>query len=329
MRQLQKIPFTDSSQSGREAGVGRAGVLEEQKQSLVVGKGWGGSLWIEMRPWQWVKNLFVLAPLLFSQNLFVPWATGRAFVTFFLFCLVSSSVYLLNDIYDCEQDRLHPQKRHRPLASGQLSKKAAMGAMVTLLLVPLACGAMLSKPLVLILCGYWLINLLYSVWLKHQVILDVFALASGFLLRVVGGAVPLQVEMSHWLLLCTTFLALFLGFSKRRHELVLLGEEAGAHRQVLGEYNPHFLDMMTGIIAASTVMSYALYTVSEETVRRFHTRGLLLTLPFVFYGIFRYLYLVYQRSQRGDPTQVLLNDRPMMVNLCLWALLVGIILYWK
>jgi 4-hydroxybenzoate polyprenyltransferase len=282
-----------------------------------------------LRPWQWVKNLFVLTPLLFSQNLFVPAAGIRALAAFVLFCLVSSAVYLFNDIRDCEQDRLHPQKCHRPLAAGDVSVRLAVEVMGALVMLAFAVGVILSKPLTLMLFGYLLLNLLYSVWLKHQVILDVFTVAAGFVLRVVGGAVVIQVEMSHWLLLCTTLLALFLGFSKRRHELVQLGEAAEAHRQVLGEYNPRFLDMMIGIVTACTVMSYALYTVSEETVRKFHTKGLLLTLPFVLYGIFRYLYLVYHKDDGGDPTQTILADRPSVCNLCLWVLTAGVILYWQ
>jgi len=290
---------------------------------------WAASLWVEMRPQQWVKNLFVLTPLLFSHSLFAPAQVGRALASFVLFCLVSSSVYLLNDIQDRSQDRLHPTKRFRPLAAGELNLGVALGAMVTFLLVALAGGVLLDKILALILLSYWLINLLYSIWLKHQVILDVFALASGFVLRVVGGGVAISVEISHWLVLCTTFLALFLSFSKRRQELVRLGQGAGAHRQVLGEYNAYFIDMMISIVTASTVMSYALYTVSAETVQRFHTRGLMLTLPFVLYGIFRYLYLVYHENQGEDPTQSLLTDRSMVINLCLWALTVGVIVYWR
>lgn len=300
-----------------------------QNPSIISRRRWVVSLWVEMRPWQWVKNLFVLTPLLFSRNLFAPAAVGRALASFILFCLVSSSVYLLNDIQDRSSDRLHPTKRLRPLAAGELHLGVAFGVMVTFLLVTLAGGVLLDKILALILLSYWLINLLYSTWLKDQVILDVFALASGFVLRVVGGGVAISVEISHWLILCTMLLALFLGFSKRRHELVRLGQGAGAHRQVLGEYNLHFLDMMIGIVTPSTVMSYALYTVSEETMQRFHTRGLLLTLPFVLYGIFRYLYLVYHENQGEDPTQSLLTDRPMVINLCLWALTIGVIVYWR
>jgi 4-hydroxybenzoate polyprenyltransferase len=298
-------------------------------QGIISRRRWAASLWVEMRPQQWAKNLFVLTPLLFSRSLFAPATVGQALVCFILFCLGSSSVYLLNDIQDRSQDRLHPTKRFRPLASGELNLGVALGAMMTFLLLALAGGMLLSKTLALILLSYWLINLLYSTWLKYQVLLDVLALASGFVLRVVGGAVAISVEISHWLLLCTMLLALFLGFSKRRHELVRLGKGAEAHRQVLGEYNLHFLDMMIGIVTASTVMCYALYTVSEATVQRFHTRGLLLTFPFVLYGIFRYLYLVYNKNQGEDPTQSLLTDRPMVINLCLWALTAGVIIYWQ
>ena len=159
--------------------------------------------------------------------------------------------------------------------------------------------------------------------------MDVFAIASGFVLRVAGGAAAIEVEISHWLLLCTTLLALFLGFSKRRHELTLLGDEAGSHRRVLVEYDQRFLDVMIAIVTASTVMSYALYTVSEETVNRFHTKALILTVPFVLYGIFRYLYLTYHKDQGGDPTRSLLSDSPMLMNLTLWALTASVIVYWK
>jgi 4-hydroxybenzoate polyprenyltransferase len=292
-------------------------------------RGWVASLWAELRPWQWIKNLLVLTPLLFSQSLFVPAAAGRSLTTFVLFCLMSSAVYLLNDIKDREHDRLHPQKRYRPLASGDVSVQTAYGMMAALWLCALAGGMLLDGNLVFILLLYWFINLLYSLWLKHQVILDVFAVASGFVLRVVGGGLAIHVLVSHWLLLCTTLLALFLGFSKRRQELLLLGQQAEAHRQVLEEYNPRFLDMMIGIVTACTVMSYALYTVSQGTVQKFHTRGLLLTFPFVLYGIFRYLYLVYHKDQGGDPTQTLLTDKPLLINLCLWALSAGVILYWR
>jgi 4-hydroxybenzoate polyprenyltransferase len=282
-----------------------------------------------MRPAQWAKNLTVLAPLLFAQQLFVPFALGRALAIFVLFCLLSSAMYLFNDFLDYEQDRVHPEKRHRPLAAGHLTRGTVMGASGVLLVFVFGGALLLGRSVLLILVGYWLLNLLYSLWLKHQVILDVFSIAAGFVLRVVGGAVAVQVEISHWLLVCTTLLALFLGFCKRRQEVLSLGNAADQHRQVLAEYDPRFLDMMIGIVTAVTVMSYALYTISEETVRKFHTDGLLATLPFVLYGIFRYLYLVYHKELGGDPTQQILTDTPFLLNLALWTLAVGIILYWR
>jgi 4-hydroxybenzoate polyprenyltransferase len=287
------------------------------------------NLWIEVRPQQWLKNLLVLAPLLFSQNLLVLAAAEKALAAFVLFCLVTSSVYLLNDIRDRVQDQLHPTKRHRPIAAGQLGVSTAYLCMAALLVTALGGGVILGPDLAGVLLGYWLVNLLYSVWLKHRVILDVFALASGFVLRVVGGAIAIHVEMSHWLILCATLLSLFLGFSKRRHEIVLLHRGAADHRQVLQEYSLPFLDMMIGVVTACTVMSYALYTVSEDTVRRFQTHGLLFTLPFVLYGIFRYLYLVYHKDHGGDPTKDLFTDRAIIITLCLWAVATGVIIYWR
>jgi 4-hydroxybenzoate polyprenyltransferase len=297
-------------------------------EKVVTNRGIIANLWLAMRPKQWVKNLTVFAPLLFAQQLGDLTAVGVVLLAFASFCLISSSIYLFNDIQDREHDRLHPQKRHRPLASGQLSVGAALGAMGVFALGAVATAVLLNPFFVLIVAAYWFLNVLYAVWLKHQVILDVFTVAAGFVLRVVGGAVAINVAMSDWLLICTSLLALFLGFSKRRHELLLLKEGAGAHRQVLGDYDPQFLDMMIGVVTAATVMSYALYTVSEETVQKFHTRGLLATSPFVLYGIFRYLYLVYHKDLGGDPTHIFLTDRPLLVNLLLWVVTIITILYW-
>ena len=288
-----------------------------------------GSLLLALRPKDWVKNGVVLAPLFFSQNVFNGAATLRAITALVLFCLVSSSVYLLNDVRDRERDRRHPTKRLRPIASGRLSVPLALAIMLILFSAAIAGASALSKTFALILAVYWFVNLLYSIGLKDTVILDVFAIAFGFVMRVVAGAVVIEVEISHWILICTTLLALFLGFSKRRHELTLLGDGASSHRNVLADYSPQFLDMMIGIVTASTVMSYTLYTVSEETVRRFQTDRLLLTVPFVLFGIFRYLYLVYQKNQGGNPARELLTDGSIIVNLCLWAAVTGIIIYWR
>jgi 4-hydroxybenzoate polyprenyltransferase len=280
-----------------------------------------------LRPRQWVKNLLVLAPVLFSRHLFSSAGLSKGLAAFALFCVVSSSCYLVNDLKDVERDCVHPSKRYRPIASGKLRKSLALAIAVALLILGMAAALVLNRGFGLVLGAYCLISLTYTFILKQLVILDVFAVALGFVLRAVAGAVVIRVEISSWLLVCTTLLALFLGFSKRRYELLLLQEEAGNHRQVLEEYNPHFLDMMIAIVTASTVTSYALYTTSEETVQRFHTRGLLLTLPFVLYGIFRYLYLIYHKDLGGDPVETALADPPTIINLVLWATTVAVILY--
>lgn len=287
------------------------------------------ALWLECRPSQWIKNLFVCIPLFFSQELFLFESVTRTLAALGLFCAVSSSVYLLNDLCDREQDRLHPEKRDRPLASGLLDTWVAQVATAGLVLVALAGGLALSKPFAAILAIYWTLNLLYAVELKRHVIIDVFVIAAGYLLRVVGGAVVIGVAMSHWLLICTTLVALFIVLCKRRHELGLLEADAQSHRQVLMDYPLPFLDMMIGVLTAAAVVSYSLFTVSEEIVQRLHHRGLLITVPFVLYGFFRYLYLVFHKAEGGDPTQSLLMDRPMLVNMLLWAMATALMLYWR
>ena len=282
-----------------------------------------------LRPSHWAKNLLVLAPVLFSRQLTSPSVLKTAFSAFALFCAVSSASYLINDLSDIERDRMHPLKRLRPIAAGKLGKTAALSTALVLLVFGLAGAAAINRSFGLVLGCYCLVNLAYTFILKQLVILDIFAVALGFVLRAVAGAVVIGVEISSWLLICTTLLALFLGFSKRRYELLLLREDAGTHREVLDEYNPHFLDMMIAIVTAATVTSYALYTASEETLQRFHTRGLLLTLPFVLYGIFRYLYLIYQKDRGGDPVETALTDPATLINLVLWGVTVAVILYWR
>lgn len=290
-------------------------------------RGGARALLVALRPRQWLKNLLVLAPVLFSQNLFSAGALTRGLAAFGLFCVASSAGYLVNDIRDAEHDRIHPSKHRRPLAARKLTARTAILASIVLLLAALAGAFALDGAFALALAAYVVVSLVYTFALKHQVILDVFAIAAGFVLRAVAGALVIHVELSSWLLVCTTLLSLFLGFSKRRHELLLLKEGAGDHRQVLDEYNPRFLDMMIGIVTACTVTSYMLYTVSEETTQRFHTRGLLLTVPFVLYGIFRYLYLVYHREGGGDPIETAFTDRATLVNLVLWTAAVVLVLY--
>lgn len=285
------------------------------------------ALWAALRPSQWLKNLFVLAPLFFSQRLFESWAIMRTLGALALFCLASSSVYLFNDLTDREQDQLHPKKRQRPIASGALSVSVAQAAMTLLLVAALTGALRLSKPLAALLGTYWGLNLWYSVQLKHVVILDVFVIAASYLLRVVAGAAVIEVEMSRWLLICTSLLALFIALCKRRHELVLLHQGAASHRQVLLDYPLPFLDMMISVITAAALVSYSLYTVDTEMIERVGSTGMLLTVPFVLYGFFRYLYLVYHKKEGGDPTQSVVTDRPMLVNLFFWAATAGLMLY--
>ena len=277
------------------------------------------------RPREWIKNTVLFAPLFFAQKVLQPEAVLKSALAFGVFCLAAAGVYLINDICDREEDKKHPQKSARPIASGALPVSLAAAAAIVLFASSIAVALVLSGPFALITLTYIILNIAYSNWLKHVVILDVFLIAFGFVLRVAGGAVVIDVVMSHWLVICTMLLALFLGFSKRRHELVTLASDD--RRPVLAEYNPLFLDMMIGIVTSATVVSYALYTVSAETVQRFHTDRLLFTLPLVLYGVFRYLYLVYQRNHGGDPSQTLLTDKPLLINIGLWAVACGIIIY--
>jgi 4-hydroxybenzoate polyprenyltransferase len=280
-----------------------------------------------LRPKQWTKNVIVFAALVFSGQLVDPAQAGKAALAFALFCLLSGSGYLLNDLLDRERDRRHPLKAKRPIASGALPPSTAWVVFFFLAGGSLGMAFFLSVPFGYAALAYFLLQIAYSLWLKAAVILDVFAIAAGFVLRAVAGAEVIAVEISSWLLVCTMLLALFLGLCKRRHELVLLEEEAGGHRASLASYSTLLLDQMIAVVTASTVVAYALYTMADETVQKFQTDGLKYTLPFVLYGIFRYLYLVHQKEEGGNPETTLLTDRPLLVNLAMYALAVGYILY--
>ena len=284
-------------------------------------------LLISLRPYQWTKNLVVLAPLAFAQRLYDPGAVVAASSGFAVFCLVSGSVYLINDLLDVEGDRKHPVKRQRPLASGALSSSLAVAATVVCLFAGLGWAFALSTGFGLVVGVYFLLMAGYSVFLKNVVILDVLIVAFGFVLRAIAGAVVIVEPFSNWLLICTLLLALFLALAKRRQELTLLAGQASEHRRILGEYSPYLLDQMIAVVTASTLVSYALYTLAPETVERLGTDRLVWTLPFVLYGIFRYLYLVHQREEGGNPTRVLLNDRPILVTVALWAATVVALIY--
>ncbi|MCP3958621.1 MAG: decaprenyl-phosphate phosphoribosyltransferase [bacterium] len=286
-----------------------------------------GPLFRAMRPVQWVKNVFVLAPIVFAEQLRDPQVLGRAAIAFAAFCLAASTVYLINDLRDREEDRRHPLKRHRPIASGALSVPVAVTAAVILAAAALAASFTLGTRFTVLVAVYLGINLLYSSFLKHVVILDVMAVASGYVIRVLAGAEAIGVGVSAWLLLCTIFLALFLILSKRRHELVLLADAAAGHRSVLSHYSPAFLDQMINVVTASTVVSYALYAVDADTVARFGTDRLVYTVPLVLFGIFRFLYLIYKKEEKHNPTEAVLRDVPSVINVLLWGVLVLWLVY--
>ncbi|MBT4291998.1 decaprenyl-phosphate phosphoribosyltransferase [bacterium] len=276
------------------------------------------SLIISMRPQQWIKNLLLFGPLIFSMNLFDVTMVTRTALAFIVFSLAGSAVYLLNDVVDVEKDKAHPVKRNRPIASGKLPIKIALVFMAVIGAGSLVLAWDLSQTLAYIIIIYMVNNLFYSFKLKHIVLIDVGSLSLGFVLRVFAGAAVIGVEASPWLIMCTILLSSFLGFAKRRHELVLLGENNTNHRSVLEHYSPHLLDQLILISAASTVMSYALYTVNGKTVAKFGTTNLIYTVPFILYGVFRYLFLIHNRKKGGDPAKVLLNDAPMVLNIVVW-----------
>jgi 4-hydroxybenzoate polyprenyltransferase len=284
------------------------------------------ALLASLRPRQWVKNLFVFAGVIFSQQLLTP-RVWPALAAFAIFCGLSGAIYLFNDVADVDKDRLHPSKRGRPIASGALPIGAATGFGVLLLAGCLVAAFRLSPAFGLVALFYGVLLTAYSLWLKHLVILDVLTVSAGFVLRAVAGAVAVDVEISGWLLICTILIALFLALGKRRHEYRSLSGDAAAHRPILAEYSEGFLDQMISVVTASTVTTYALYTMSPETVAKFHTRLLPLTLPFVLYGIFRYLYLLYRRDLGGNPSDLLVTDRGLLLDALLWMVTTLAIIY--
>jgi 4-hydroxybenzoate polyprenyltransferase len=284
-------------------------------------------LFRSLRPEQWSKNLILFGGLLFGLRLLDPTSVVRATLAFVIFCALSGVVYLMNDIMDREADKRHPLKCRRPIASGALSPGTAGITAIVLGVASLGGAWLLGPSFFLVAAAYVALQALYSGPLKHVVILDVLTIAFGFVLRAVGGAVVIDVPISHWLLLDTVLLALFLALSKRRHELTLLAEGATSHRRILEEYSPYLLDQMISVVTASTLMGYALYTVSPDTVAKFGTDLLALTIPFPLYGIFRYLYLVHQKKGGGSPSTMLLTDWPLLLCVALWACALVLIIY--
>jgi 4-hydroxybenzoate polyprenyltransferase len=285
-----------------------------------------GAVLVSLRPRQWAKNLFVFAGLVFSQRLFTP-DVWPALAAFAIFCGLSGAIYLVNDVADREKDRLHPKKRERPIAAGRLPVRAALGTAAALIAVGLVAAGRLSWGFLLVAAAYVVLLGAYSVWLKHIVIVDVLTVAVGFVLRALAGTLAIDVAISGWLLICTILIALFLALGKRRHEYLTLEAEAARHRPILAEYSAGLLDQMIAVVTASTVTAYALYTMSPETVAKFHTQLLPATLPFVLYGIFRYLYLLYRRQLGGNPSELFLNDTALFVNTVCWVVAVLLIIY--
>jgi 4-hydroxybenzoate polyprenyltransferase len=279
-----------------------------------------------MRPRQWTKNGFIFAALVFDKQLFIPQSFLRTLAGFALFCLISSAVYIFNDLADIEADRQHPEKKNRPIPSGKLPASVALTAAIALVVVTLVLGYLLAPPFATVVALYLAINLLYSKWLKHVPIIDVLIIAAGFVLRVGAGVTLIHVErFSPWLYVVMTLLSLFLGFGKRRAELTLLAHDASSHRKVLDGYTLPLLDQYILIVSSTTVVAYSLYTFSAPNLPANHS--MMLTIPFVMYTIFRYLYLIHIEKAGGAPEDVLLSDRPFQVAMVLWVLVVLIIFY--
>lgn len=281
-----------------------------------------------MRPKQWDKNVLVFAAVFFDGGIADPARLVRSGAAFAVFCLISSAIYLINDLVDIEKDRLHPSKRSRPLASGALLTTVAITAASLLLALALPIAFYLSTPFGLTVLGYVLLMLGYDFVLKNLVIIDVMTVAAGFVLRVYAGTTVVQVtRFSPWLYVCTSLGALFISINKRRHELQLLADNANGHRSSLQEYSVAFLDEMTSLVTATTLTSYALYTFSAPNLPENHT--MMLTIPFVIYGLFRYLYLIHTKSLGGAPEEIVLTDRPLLSCIVLWGIAAGLVIYAK
>jgi len=281
-----------------------------------------------IRPNHWVKNLFLFLPLLFGLQMVTPKKLLIACIAFISFCFAASSMYVFNDIMDLQGDRFHPIKKHRPLASGEIEVTTAYLISIVLALMSLLLGFFCNIEFILIVVAYTVINILYSIYLKNIVILDVFIIALGFVLRIVAGSVATNIYMSKWILLCGFTLSLFLGFTKRRAEIVESGEDFVSHRAVLFHYNPYFLDTMINIVNSLTIITYLFYTIDTATITKFGNK-LFLSLPIVLYGIFRYQYLIYHKKESSSPTENFLTDIPLLSAVIIWAIFCGIIIFFK
>jgi 4-hydroxybenzoate polyprenyltransferase len=282
-----------------------------------------------LRPSQWTKNFFVFAGIVFALKFCELSLLLTVLAAFVLFCLLSSAIYLINDVRDIDSDRKHPTKQRRPIAAGELSPVLASTSAVLLAAVSLACAFGLNVSFGLIALAYFLLMILYTFVLRDLVILDVFTIAAGFVLRAVAGVVVINVVLSPWLVICTILLALFIALGKRRHELVSLAGGAVEQRRILDEYNPQLLDQLISAVAGSTVIAYSLYTLWPETIAKFGTHNLIYSVPFVLYGIFRYLYLIYHKGKGGKPEEIVLTDSSLLLDIVLWLGSLLVIIYLK
>jgi 4-hydroxybenzoate polyprenyltransferase len=281
-----------------------------------------------IRPRQWIKNFFCFAPILFAGQLLNRELFGKNLIAFLAFCAVSSSVYIINDIVDREADKVHKKKRFRPIASGEVSIRQAVILLIIVLLITIFITSFTNFYFIITISLYLLINILYSLMVKHLVILDVFFISFGFMLRIIGGAAAISVSLSSWMILTTIFFSLFLAISKRRAELSQIEQEnLDIQRKVLNYYGIEFTDQMNTIAATGTIICYALYTVSEKAVSTFHTENLIYTTPFVIYGIFRYLYLIHKKNLGESPTQIATKDIPIILDTLVWMIVSILIIY--
>jgi len=280
-----------------------------------------------LRPHQWTKNLFVFAPSLFARKLDDPQSLLVVAEAFFLFCAASGAVYVFNDIVDAKADRVHPRKRLRPIASGAVSVPAAALLAALLCAVSVGLSFLSDRSFGAVVICYLLVNVFYSLFAKGLIIIDVLCISFGFFLRILGGSVILDIYLSNWIIICGLLLSVFLSLGKRRHETVLLAEKGVAPGPAVEHYSPYLLDQFTVVVTAATLVSYMIYTMDQHTVEFFGTRNLVFTVPFVLYGIFRYLFLVHEKKDGGDPAMVMLTDRPLLINIVLWVILCLAIIY--
>jgi 4-hydroxybenzoate polyprenyltransferase len=285
------------------------------------------NLFLSMRPKQWSKNVIVFAGLFFAEDIFQLTKIKAALLAFIMFCLASSAGYLFNDILDRKKDALHPRKKFRPIAAGTLSIPVAFGCAVLFVLISVFYSFSLNRDFGLIIIAYLLLTFSYSIYLKKLIIVDVMLIAAGFMFRAIGGTLAIHEQVSSWLILCAIFLALFLALTKRRAEALALGKHADAVRRTLADYGAEFLDQMINTVTAACLMAYALYTLDPATIAKFHSRNLVFTVPFVIYGLFRYLFLVYHRNLGEAPDVALLEDKPILICMLLYGLSVVLIIY--